>query len=135
MQPREEAKAELMKALETLDFYGDPRFYELLGKLAALHSRKNHDYAGECTPLRNFYKCTELGIDPFMGILVRLTDKWSRIESFAKNKLLMVADESVEDTLLDNAVYSLLAIIVRREQLGEAATEADATPLRFKQDD
>jgi hypothetical protein len=98
--------------------YGHPMFYELLEKIAQLHSDKNHDYAGEDNPLRNFYKCEQMGVDAFTGVMVRLSDKWSRLESFMKQGRLNVKDESIEDTLMDNAVYSLLAIIIRQEERG-----------------
>ncbi len=96
--------------------YGHPDFYKLLDQMAELHSRKNHDYAGTSDPLKNLRACTRLELDPFMGVMVRLQDKWSRIEEFVKSKTLLVKNESVEDTLMDNAVYSLLAIILLREQ-------------------
>ena len=95
--------------------YGHPEFYKLLDKMAELHSRKNHDYAGTKDPLRNLKSSTRIGLEPFMGVLVRLQDKWSRLESFAQSGELLVKDESVEDTLMDNAVYSLLCIILMRE--------------------
>jgi hypothetical protein len=91
---------------------GHPRFYELLDEMAKLHSRKNHDYAGDADPLRNFRKCEAMGVDVFTGVMVRLSDKWSRLESFMKQGVLQVKDESIIDTLMDNAVYSLLAIIL-----------------------
>ena len=103
--------------------YGDPGFYDLLDKMADLHSRKNHDYAGKGSPLRNFYKCKEMGLTPFQGVMVRLSDKWSRIESFMKQGILLVEGESVEDTLLDNAVYSLLAILLLREERNDPKSD------------
>ncbi len=96
--------------------YGHPDFYKLLDQMAELHSRKNHDYAGTSDPLKNLRACNRLELNPFIGVMVRLQDKWSRIEEFVKSKTLLVKNESVEDTLMDNAVYSLLAIILLREQ-------------------
>jgi hypothetical protein len=87
--------------------FGHPRFYELLEEMAELHSRKNHDYAGTSDPLKNLRSCTRMGIEPFMGTLVRLQDKWSRLEQYANSRELMVKGEGVKDTLMDNAVYSL----------------------------
>lgn len=97
--------------------YGHPAFYELLEKMADLHSRKNHDYSSHDDPLKNLRSSNRLGVTPFMGVLVRLQDKWSRLEQFAVSGELLVKNESVEDTLMDNAVYSLLAIILYREQI------------------
>ena len=120
--------------------YGHPDFYKLLDQMAELHSRKNHDYAGTSDPLKNLRACTRLELDPFIGVMVRLQDKWSRIEEFVKSKTLLVKNESVEDTLMDNAVYSLLAIILLREQKKSVesgdynALEIDE-PHEFKQGD
>ena len=96
--------------------YGHPRFYEILKEMAELHSRKNHDYAGTSDPLKNLRACERLELDPFMGVMVRLQDKWSRLEEFVKSEKLMVKGEGVKDTLMDNAVYSILAVILYEEQ-------------------
>lgn len=107
---------EIMYELNKIDFHGHPDFYRLLVKIADLHSRKNHDYAGKGNPLRNFYKCKEQGLTPFQGVMVRLSDKRSRLESFCRQGVLEVKGESVVDTLMDNAVYSLLAILLFEEE-------------------
>ncbi|GAG59813.1 unnamed protein product [marine sediment metagenome] len=96
--------------------FGHPDFYKLLEQMANLHSRKNHDYAGTSDPLKNLRACERLNLEPFLGVMVRLQDKWSRLEEFVKSGQLMVKDESVLDTLMDNAVYSLLGIILYKEQ-------------------
>lgn len=103
--------------------YGHPDFYKLLEQMAELHSRKNHDYAGTSDPLKNLRACERLDMDPFLGVMVRLQDKWSRLEEFIKQGVMLVKDESVEDTLMDNAVYSLLAIILRREAKIKATSD------------
>ena len=101
---------------------GHPQFYDLLKQMADLHSRKSHDYAGTSDPLKNLRACERLNLDPFLGVLVRLQDKWSRLEEFVKSGQLMVKNESVIDTLMDNAVYSLLAIILYQEQQNNSET-------------
>jgi hypothetical protein len=72
--------------------------------------RKNNDYTGAGNdPFANFTRVESLGICPTeLGFLVRMTDKMSRISSFAQTGTLLVKDESVEDTLLDLANYSAL---------------------------
>lgn len=95
--------------------FGHPGFYKLLDEMAELHSRKNHDYAGTSDPLKNLRRSQSIGIDPFTGVMIRLQDKWSRLEQFMQSGIMQVSNESVEDTLIDNAVYSLLAIILKRE--------------------
>ncbi len=95
-------------------YYGHPRFYALLEELSALHSRKNHDYAGD-DPLSNLRVSEQFGIPAWKGTLIRMADKWSRITTFAAKDRLEVKDESVKDTLKDLAVYSLLALILFEE--------------------
>jgi hypothetical protein len=94
---------------------GHPMFYEILEEMKQIHAVKNKDYGGG-DPLGNFKTSADsLGISPFKGILVRLSDKWSRISNIVKSGETHVKDETIEDTLKDLACYSILAIIVRRE--------------------
>lgn len=86
----------------------------MLKELAELHSRKNHDYASD-NPLSNFYLSEKMGIPAWKGCLVRISDKVSRLWSFAKKEQYLVKDESVIDTAKDLAVYSLLMIILYEE--------------------
>lgn len=96
--------------------FGHPKFYEMLEAMADLHSRKNHDYAGNSDPLKNLKASLRMGVSPFQGVMIRLQDKWSRLEQFVTSGELMVKNESVVDTLMDNAVYSILAIILYQEE-------------------
>lgn len=95
-------------------YHGHPMFYEIVDELKDLHSRKNADYAGD-DPLRNLRMCEEAGIPSWKGVIVRLTDKMSRLMTFAKKESFEVKDESVEDTFCDSAVYSILGLILYRE--------------------
>ena len=93
---------------------GHPDFYQILEELADLHARKNQDYSGD-DPLANFKLCETAGIPAWKGVVVRLTDKMSRILTFAKKGTLEVKDEAITDTLQDMAVYAILALILYRE--------------------
>jgi len=97
-------------------YYGDPRFYKLLERIAEIHSSKNHDYAGKKNPLQNFRMCESMGIPAWKGVLIRISDKFSRACNFAKQNSLKVKDENVVDTLLDMAIYSLLCAILYEER-------------------
>lgn len=79
-------------------------------KMVAITKAKNADYTGnDPDPFSNFSRVAGLGICSVeQGFLVRMTDKLSRISSFVQKGVLQVKDESVEDTLLDLANYSLL---------------------------
>ena len=107
---------------------GHPVFYELVEEIASLHERKNQDY-GDGNPFGNFLEARNLGVTPFKGVLVRLSDKWKRICTLSKKKDFQgqVKDESLEDTLMDNAVYSLIAIVLLREERKEVAHTSECT--------
>lgn len=92
----------------------NPKFDALLKEIGELHEKKNFDYADNADPLSNFRRCRAVGVDPFRGVLVRLTDKWSRIEQLTGAGKLP-KNESLRDSLIDSAVYSLLAVILLDE--------------------
>lgn len=93
---------------------GHPRFYELLDGLADLHNRKNNNYASDGDPLSNLRLCETFGVPATTGVMVRLSDKWSRLTELMKGKQDLVG-ESVTDTLRDMAIYALLEIILIEE--------------------
>ena len=69
----------------------------------ALFEKKNKDYGdafAEYGPI---------------GVLVRIGDKIKRLQSIQKNKITMVSDESMRDTLIDLHNYSAMAIMLMDE--------------------
>jgi hypothetical protein len=71
---------------------------------------KNADYTGtNPDPFANFGVVDILGITSGeIGFMVRMTDKFMRIRSFVQKGILLVKDESIEDTLIDLANYCIL---------------------------
>jgi hypothetical protein len=102
---------------------GHPGFYKLLEKMGDIHSRKNGNYAKASDSLSNFRLSNELGIDPFKGCLIRMSDKWSRICQLSKGVPDLVG-ESLEDTLIDLANYSLISILLLREKRAKRGDNA-----------
>lgn len=90
--------------------HGDPRFYKLLEEIAELHSKKSYDYTPAGDPLANFKRSEKLGVPAWKGCLVRMGDKQGRIEQLASGK--DPQNESLRDSLIDNAVYSLLCVLL-----------------------
>lgn len=81
----------------------------LFARAASLAQRKNDDYAGEGEAFRNFASVAALGIASVeQGFLVRMTDKLSRLSTFASRGELSVRDESVDDTIIDLINYACL---------------------------
>ncbi len=93
------------------------RYQELLKEILDLHIRKNAGYSGDSgDPWFNFRQSLLFNITPFKGCLVRMTDKFSRISSLVKNPDNDKVGEAITDTLMDMAVYSLIAICLYEEE-------------------
>lgn len=83
---------------------------ECCEKMTQITKKKNADYCGEGDdPFANFKLVGSMNICSVeVGFLTRITDKISRLNSFVQKGFYEVADESVEDTLLDAANYLIL---------------------------
>lgn len=96
-------------------------FVRVCDTMKDVHERKNSDYSGDSDPLRNFRRAEGYGVSPFLGVIIRNSDKWSRVESlyskFKQGVGASVPDEGIRDTLIDMANYSLIAIIVQHEEV------------------
>lgn len=123
-ETEEEKRTRVKKEFFETFKYGHPRFYELVWQACELHERKNRGYATTANPLSNFYECEGMGVPPWQGTLVRMSDKWSRIKNLAKAETMTAIDsvmesaqrmESITDTLMDMSIYSLIDIILYEE--------------------
>ena len=95
------------------------RFHELLEEAGAMHDRKQADYGRGDDPFANVRASEEWGIDGWVGALVRLSDKVKRLQSLSQKGHLV--NESALDSLMDIAVYALIAYVLYEQQYGQAA--------------
>jgi hypothetical protein len=97
--------------------FGSLRFFGHLRKMWVTHLGKNAGYAGEDNQdsFANFREAENLDIPTFTGVLLRMSDKWSRIKSLHKKASNEQVGESLQDTLLDLANYCLIAICISEE--------------------
>ena len=103
-------------------------FDRIVGEWRVKMLAKNHDYAGDSSnPLRNLKMCEACGIPGWQGVIVRKTDKISRLQSFMRQGELQVKDESVIDTFDDDGIYSILGRLLfeeaQRDLVGESTNE------------
>jgi hypothetical protein len=90
-------------------------FREVLDKMYQLHLEKNADYSK--------YNVLATGN---IGVVVRLWDKAARMMSLAGFNIAdgsytgekKAKNEPIEDTLMDMAVYAIIALLVRRGKWG-----------------
>jgi|SRR5580765_8162940 len=86
------------------------QFTELTKRMIELQSKKGMDYGEQSDGLRNLRR---RGVQ---GVIARMGDKLARLEAITQpGRTVAVEDESIEDTLIDLANYSLLLIILRRD--------------------
>lgn len=94
-------------------------FFDLCDALKEMHKKKSRDYgcpSGE-DPLANIRNGARfVGIPSWKGAMVRLSDKVTRLAAY--NATGRLENESLEDNLFDLASYSLLALLLHREEQG-----------------
>lgn len=96
---------------------GDPQYLKLLEEMKSLHIRKNMGYSGDSQDRWvNFRLSESFGVTPFLGVMVRMSDKWIRITNLVKNPSFDQVGESIIDTLMDLASYCLIAICILKER-------------------
>lgn len=83
------------------------RFMDITTNMAKTYAAKNHDYGNSFEQ-----SCNKFGI---IAAIVRMGDKMNRLESLAVKKA-EVKDESIKDTLLDLATYSIMTLMWLNQQ-------------------
>lgn len=89
---------------------------ETLEDLKALIRNKNSDYSNGDDPFANFRISQEVGVDPLVGLWIRMEDKFQRIRAFLNRGDLKVDGEGIEDAFRDTIGYSLLALGIIEER-------------------
>ena len=64
-----------------------------------------------------------------IGVLVRMGDKISRLQSIKKNGVTMINDEKMRDTLIDLHNYSAMAIMLLDEKDDDSGKEQESNDL------
>lgn len=109
------------------------RFYELLNEMHDIYERKNSGYVGQDSldQFANFRMAENLGISAFKGCLVRMSDKFVRICNLTRDETNNKVNESITDTLMDLAVYSLIAICLFEEKASEIYNESQKKNVKY----
>lgn len=84
------------------------RHMVLLYGLNEMYAKKNSDYGNSTT---QSYK--EFGL---LSYIVRITDKLNRIKALATGKAQNVVGESIQDSFLDMANYSVMAVMDMQDE-------------------
>src|SRR3954452_5515233 len=93
-------------------------FDEILDTMRELHARKAADYTNGLDPFSNFkHSAEQVGITPGLACEVLIATKQARLKELLGSVGKAAQNESVEDTLLDRAVYSVIALDMYRQGL------------------
>lgn len=95
------------------------RFHALLGEAGEMHDRKQQDYGKGSDPFANVRASEELGIPGWAGAVLRMNDKQVRLAKAVRDTLNTgqprLANEGVQDTFMDMAVYALIGYVLYEE--------------------
>lgn len=89
-------------------------FEKIVNEMLALHKKKQADYGKKTDPFANVRASEDFGIPGWIGAVVRGNDKMRRLQAAARGSTLQ--NEGIEDSLIDLAVYSIIALVLYREE-------------------
>jgi hypothetical protein len=92
-------------------------FNKILEEIKELHDKKQKDYGTDSDQFANIRASEKFGISAWVGAILRGNDKMSRIQAFVRKGKL--ENETLEDSLIDLAVYAIIALTLYREQKEE----------------
>lgn len=95
------------------------KLHDLLKEAGDLHDSKQVDYGTPTDPFNNLVGSLDWGIEPWIGACVRMNDKVKRLQAYVRNGSLK--HESARDSLMDIAVYALIAIVLLEGENSNAA--------------
>ena len=90
---------------------------DLIDEAIEMHIGKNAGYAGldQPDPWANFRMAEAFGVSPFLGVLIRMSDKYIRTVNLRRDPNNERVNEGLIDTLFDLAAYALIAICLLEE--------------------
>ena len=95
----------------------DKDLADIIQEAKDLHERKNKGYSGDNPDTwSNFRRCEDFGISTADGIVTRITDKYSRLNTLWGNPEYDKVGEAIEDTLMDFSAYLLILICILEER-------------------
>jgi len=103
-------------------------FEKVIEEMKALHDRKRSDYGKKEDPFSNVRASEDFGVEGWVGALIRANDKMRRLQAAARGSTLV--NEGVEDSLIDMAVYSAIALalyrqVTKRNEIVKQAMESE----------
>jgi hypothetical protein len=118
--------------IRAIELYGDIERDEIYNRLDSLQESKGEDYGSDVDPLYNIRSTEDYGLPGWAGACIRANDKLRRIQSFQRNGQLQ--NESLEDALIDSAVYYIHALRLYRELTGASNNQGQKVEAQARKD-
>lgn len=102
-------------------------YFEAFEKALDIVFKKNADYSTKEDPYRNFRESEKFGVPAHYAVMVRLSDKWSRLCNYFRNGEYQVKDEGVTDTIVDAINYLAILSSMLKEEVSKNEVVGDET--------
>jgi hypothetical protein len=96
---------------------GSGAYLQLLDEMSKLHLAKNAGYGTAHDAWSNFRLSEQWGVPAYIGCLVRMSDKYQRLQNIIRDPQLDQVNESIIDTAMDLAAYALIFVCLWNEHL------------------
>ena len=106
----------MIELTEWAYYRADLTFTRTLDNLLTTHNLKRKAYGSETDPYQNIRASAEsYSVPAWVAANIRAEDKDIRIQNLYRQSDAVRNGESIEDNLLDRAIYSIIALILYRE--------------------
>lgn len=90
-------------------------FLEILDEMRLLSLKKQADYGKDDDPFFNVRAAEQFGMPAWVGAGIRISDKLRRLQKAAVSGPESLECDSVEDDLIDIAVYAAIGLLMFRQ--------------------
>jgi hypothetical protein len=96
---------------------GSGAYLQLLDAMSKLHLDKNAGYGSKSDAWSNFRLSEAWGVPAYIGCLVRMSDKYQRLQNLIIDPTNEKVGENIVDTAMDLAAYALIFVCLWNEYL------------------
>ena len=96
---------------------GSGAYLQLLDAMSKMHLAKNAGYGSKLDAWSNFRSSEGWGVPAYIGCLVRMSDKYQRMQNLIADPNNDQVGESIIDTAMDLAASALIFICLWQEEL------------------
>jgi hypothetical protein len=96
---------------------GSGAYLQLLDQMSKLHLAKNAGYGSKHDAWSNFRLSEAWGVPAYLGCLIRMSDKYQRLQNLLADPSNEQVGESLVDTAMDLAAYALIFVCLWNEHL------------------